>query len=513
MSQDNELITRYCPSCGGAVLGRTDQFATRRQCPKCNQTVRYFDYPRDVPASEPKPKPRDAKIFFLFATIVGFAVFVSIACVSLVISGQGLTASFLAFFILLAGIILIAFALDRHHKLTIANHKLEYADEIKRNLLDAVQNWRGFKQNFDKLVEEQKSIIQQEKSITQQSMDQLKREINEREQFLDLRSKNLDAEMDRQRVRMSGQIEDRERSLERQILEIAEHRDAVQTVAEKYLKDLVAWTSKNITSNNFAASKEKLESAIHFCRRKGADVPAQTEKDVFADLREQFKDVVRKEAAREEQRKIKEQIREEEKVQAEIARELTRLQTERSAIEQAISRALARSNDEHSAEVQDLRRRLAEAEEKSKRAISLAQQTKSGYVYIISNIGSFGHDVFKIGMTRRLEPTDRIRELSGASVPFAFDVHMMISCENAPRLENILHKQLHANRINKVNYRKEYFRSTIDEIREIVKRNHGEVHYVATPEALDYHESCKLEGADLDFVEGVLVANEMDDDD
>jgi hypothetical protein len=130
---------------------------------------------------------------------------------------------------------------------------------------------------------------------------------------------------------------------------------------------------------------------------------------------------------------------------------------------------------------------------------------------VISNIGSFGQDVFKIGMTRRLEPLDRVKELGDASVPFSFDVHMMISCDDAPGLENALHKKLHHKRLNKVNHRKEFFRVTLDEVRQIVEANHGRVDYVVDPEALEYFESQKLGDADLEFVEKVL--DQFDDDD
>src|SRR5437868_4948931 len=104
----------------------------------------------------------------------------------------------------------------------------------------------------------------------------------------------------------------------------------------------------------------------------------------------------------------------------------------------------------HAAEAQGLFREAIGA------AVSMAQQTKAGHVYVISNIGTMGDGVFKIGMTRRLTPNERIDELGCAAVPFPFDVHMMIHCEDAPGLENALHHALHKRRINKVNLRKEF---------------------------------------------------------
>lgn len=98
----------------------------------------------------------------------------------------------------------------------------------------------------------------------------------------------------------------------------------------------------------------------------------------------------------------------------------------------------------------------------------MAQQTKAGNVYVISNLGSFGDRVSKIGMTRRLEPMDRVKELGDASVPFPFDVHMMIACDDVPKLETALHREFHKRRINRVNLRKEFFRVGLEEIQKLV---------------------------------------------
>ena len=133
--------------------------------------------------------------------------------------------------------------------------------------------------------------------------------------------------------------------------------------------------------------------------------------------------------------------------------------------------------------------------ENSQRAISQAQQTKIGHVYIISNIGSFGENVYKIGMTRRLEPMERIDELGSASVPFEFDVHAMIKSDNAPELENSLHKYFDSKRVNLVNARKEFFYVTLDEIEEYAKKNNIDVEFTKLAEARDYRESMAIREA------------------
>jgi hypothetical protein len=204
----------------------------------------------------------------------------------------------------------------------------------------------------------------------------------------------------------------------------------------------------------------------------------------------------------EEQRRIKEQIREEEKARRDYERAIREAQKEEDALKKLIERAqkeVAQATEAQKAEyelrLQSLEGRLKEAEEKNQRALSMAQQTKSGNVYIISNIGSFGEDVFKIGMTRRLEPLDRIRELGDASVPFEFDVHSMIYSEDAPRLERELHKKFLRLQINKVNPRKEFFRIQLTDIKEEVEKMGIEVKWTMAAEARQYKESLAIEEA------------------
>ena len=125
----------------------------------------------------------------------------------------------------------------------------------------------------------------------------------------------------------------------------------------------------------------------------------------------------------------------------------------------------------------------------------MAQQTKAGHVYIISNQGSFGDNVYKIGMTRRLEPLDRIHELSSASVPFPFDVHALIWSEDAPALETLLHKKFALSQVNKVNFRKEFFRLPLSEIRAELEKSGLNVKWTISAEASEYRESLAIEKA------------------
>lgn len=139
--------------------------------------------------------------------------------------------------------------------------------------------------------------------------------------------------------------------------------------------------------------------------------------------------------------------------------------------------------------IAELEKALAEAHDASERARAMAEMTKSGYVYIISNVGSFGEDVVKIGLTRRLDPDDRVRELGDASVPFGFDVHAMIYSDEAPALENALHREFAERRINMTNFRKEFFRVGLDEVEEAVKRLAPNASFFKDREAQEWHET------------------------
>ena len=139
--------------------------------------------------------------------------------------------------------------------------------------------------------------------------------------------------------------------------------------------------------------------------------------------------------------------------------------------------------------IKELENALAEAKETSERARAMAELTRSGYVYVISNVGSFGEDVFKIGLTRRLDPDDRVRELGDASVPFGFDTHAMIYSDEAPNLESALHREFSDRRINIANTRKEFFRVTLGEVESAVKKLAPDAPFFRDIEAQEWHET------------------------
>lgn len=207
---------------------------------------------------------------------------------------------------------------------------------------------------------------------------------------------------------------------------------------------------------------------------------------------------VQRERAKEEQRAIKEQMRQEAEERKRLEQERKKIESEEQKYKQEIERITTQMQQAHDNELEKLRKRLEEmnsminkVEEKKAEIINL-QNGKAGTVYIISNIGSFGDQVFKVGMTRRLEPQDRVNELGDASVPFPFDVHSFIFSEDAVALETALHHELNSRRVNKVNLRKEFFNISIEELQAIVERIDPTAPFKVTALAEQYRQSLSI---------------------
>lgn len=209
----------------------------------------------------------------------------------------------------------------------------------------------------------------------------------------------------------------------------------------------------------------------------------------------------KKQEEKEEQQAIKERMREEAKVFKEIEAAKKKIEKEETHFKNAIedlnlkisSSLNDKEKDKLSIKLKELESKLSEIENSKKDVMNREKNTRAGYVYVISNIGSFGENVYKIGMTRRLDPNERIRELGSASVPFNFDIHAMIFSEDAPALENLLHKKFEKYSVNKVNLRKEFFEVSLEDIESEVKSNHNAViEFTKIAEASDYRKSYAL---------------------
>lgn len=210
----------------------------------------------------------------------------------------------------------------------------------------------------------------------------------------------------------------------------------------------------------------------------------------------QVKKQEEKEAAREARQRQREEakaLKELEEARKKLEKEQTHYQNALQKLAEQIKVAGAEARRALEEKQKELSDKLQQIETDIKDVDYRAANQRAGYVYIISNIGAFGEGVYKIGMTRRLDPMERVYELGDASVPFNFDVHAMIFTEDAPGLEAALHSAFSGRKLNFVNQRREFFRVSLDEIKEVVKKNYDKtVEFVDIPPAEQYRESIKL---------------------
>lgn len=234
---------------------------------------------------------------------------------------------------------------------------------------------------------------------------------------------------------------------------------------------------------------ERLDKSAQTIERLGKTMDIRVSNDYRAirikELRLTADHLAKAEEEKERVRAERERQREEDKARKEFEREKARLLKERSHVESALARLEANGDTGGAA---DLRAKLTDVESAISDVEGRAANVRAGYVYVISNIGAFGERMVKIGMTRRLEPMDRVRELGDASVPFRFDVHALIFSADAVGLENNLHQQFADRRVNQVNLRREFFYATPAEVRDVLERIAGNhlLEYNETPEALEY---------------------------
>ena len=386
-------------------------------------------------------------------------------------------------------------------------HKMEELDSITMKVEEAYKTFK-----YRKNLPEQHDKLKERFDELKEKHDQLQAE------FKSLKSENKGQKLnDAERQKFLAQFEKLGRS---------------------YVDDNFKFIVSKMTTSNFAASRDRMLKAINTCRSLGFDWPDNMEDDYTEKIREEFKRILRIDDMRQEQQRIKEQIREEQKASRELEKlkkkeeeaikEREQAERAKEELQRAIADALDKANGEYTSQILEMQKTLSEKEQEiaakqqeiddNQRAISNAQITKAGHVYVLSNIGSFGDGVFKIGMTRRSDPQERVDELGSASVPFPFDVHLMIGCDNAPELEKRLHQKFNHARINRVNLRKEHFRVSVDEVRqEIIDFLGKDVDYVADPHVMEeyaeqYRQSQETSLADIEEVEQLFEEAGVDTD-
>ena len=250
---------------------------------------------------------------------------------------------------------------------------------------------------------------------------------------------------------------------------------------------------RSLRAGNAVTAKNRLEASVGAIAKLGSMMEMRVNPDYHAlrneeiELTADFQMKVQQE--REEAREERERLREERKAEAELAAERERLDKERAHFANALE-ALRASGD-HGGAAQ-LEEKMHALEEAIAQNDFRTANIRAGYVYVISNPGAFGPNMVKIGMTRRLEPMDRVRELGDASVPFPFEVHALFFSEDAVTLETELHRAFAATRVNMVNERREFFFASPHQVRDVLADKVGSLlEFTEEPESSQYLQSKK----------------------
>lgn len=276
---------------------------------------------------------------------------------------------------------------------------------------------------------------------------------------------------------------------------LAKGRRMSEDLAKLMLRAYNAEADSSIRSlkvGNVVTAKRRLEASRAAIAKLGRLMEMHIS-DEFHSLRTQEIELtadwlMKKQEEKEAQREERAKLREERRVERELEEERARLDKERSHILNTLNSLRAAGQ----ADV-DLEQRLAKIDEAITQNDFRAANIRAGYIYVISNQGAFGNDVVKIGLTRRLEPTERVAELSGASVPFRFDIHTLFFSEDAVTLENELHKHFASRALNRANPRKEFFFATPAEVREVLLVKVGNLlEFSESADATEYLQSVNL---------------------
>lgn len=254
--------------------------------------------------------------------------------------------------------------------------------------------------------------------------------------------------------------------------------------------------------NNIEASEKKIRTSCDAISKLGKMMHIVITAPYF-DLKIQelylaFEYQQKKQEEKEALKEVRAEMREAAKLQKEIEEQRKKIEKEQTHYQAAYQNVLKQleespDNTDLLDKKAEIEKNLTEIEKAIKDVDYREANQRAGYVYVISNIGAFGENVYKIGMTRRLDPQDRIDELGDASVPFNFDVHAMIFSDDAPALESALHRAFESKKVNMINHRREFFNVTLDEIKEVVYKNYDKtVEFIDYPDAQQYRESLKI---------------------
>lgn len=363
--------------------------------------------------------------------------------------------------------------------------------------------------NKDKVAHEIKTLELEKKNLISEIEDLSKESIVIATNFV-IDNEITSEEYKNKLIVLKSKISELIKSDEALLINSTENKKAIRDNSKQILRCFESESTaliKSATTKNIDAQREKINKSFENINKifevDGIKLAISLLEYKLEELNLTYAFQLKKEQEKEEQKAIREQMLEEEKVRREIEREKAKIEKEEMQFKNEITKLmgyLQKSTDLDKQlyidKIKELEEKLKLVEKDKENVLEREQNTRAGYVYIISNIGSFGENIFKIGMTRRLEPMDRVKELGDASVPFEFDVHAMIFSEDAPALENTLHSTFKHKQVNKVNPRKEFFDVSLGEIEKVVKENHNAtVEFTRIAKAEQYRESLRLSSA------------------
>lgn len=314
---------------------------------------------------------------------------------------------------------------------------------------------------------------------------------------------------------------------------LSQYRKRYTTKANKAIYELMVIALRAELQNIlFNLKYDKLDNAIDQVKKttkKYLDIAATGNQSIAGSLTKfigeieylflnavkiEYNYYVKKEQARQEQLAIREQMKQEAEERKALEQEKKKIEREESKYNAEIDKLKSQMENASNAELEALNKRILELQNQlsdvilQKDKIVNLQNGKAGNVYIISNLGSFGDNMFKIGMTRRLEPQERVNELGNASVPFKFDVHSFIFSEDAVGLESKLHSLLNDKRVNKVNLRKEFFQISIDELEKLINEIDPTAEFNKTMVAEEFRQS---QSTNENYTSDIEIYDEEDD--
>ena len=455
-------VVRYCPHCGAAVKGPESAFASPTRCPQCDTRAQFYDYPREhtpTPVKTSKRNPPGWLDWLLWSLLAAAALTASLTLFSLINGWANGT--------LLSGIACLAVGLASATFVTRVSKKLSRAETDKKKaerallvsnskVAAAAEINKGFKKNFDVLVADEKKRLQTDFSSRLNQTKQLQAKV------------------------------------EKRVEESSELVPTITVVGKRLLDESLHRISRELSASNLGDCRMRLKHVIEFCRDQGCKVSTRDEDEMMEQLERDHQAYLLEAKYKNERMLVEAKMQEEQRVIEQIERGIKQAEAERSTIASSLSSMLKDPDNSTDSRIEHLRAKLQEAEARMSEASSVLHDPTAGHVYVLSNIGAFGEGIFLIGFTRMADPLQHIEELSKTSVPFPYDIHMLVPSENAEVLAKKLYLDLHESRLNRFNHSKSFFKTTIKTIWQLIVAHHGNIDFVEEPPAREFKESLEM---------------------